>query len=183
MSEIYIPRRKFIQTTGLVLAGSCFMPQLVWGAAKNAEKRLKLYNIHTGEHLNEVFWAEGKFIPETLKSLNKFFRDWRTDQVAEICPKLYQLMHDIYAKMDPSKPFHIISGYRSPKTNESLRKKSKKVAKKSRHLTGHAIDLSIPGASLKNLRNCAMSFRAGGVGYYPARGFVHVDIRDKPTIW
>jgi uncharacterized protein YcbK (DUF882 family) len=183
VNNIYIPRRTFIQSAGLTLIGSCFLPQVVWSSTKTAERRIKLYHMHTGESLNEVFWAEGKFVPETLKTLNKFFRDWRTDQVSEICPKLYSLLHNVYAKLDASKPMHIISGFRSEKTNEALRKKSKKVAKKSRHLTGHAIDFSIPGKRLKDVRNATLSFQVGGVGYYPAKGFIHADIREKPTTW
>jgi uncharacterized protein YcbK (DUF882 family) len=183
-TQIYIPRRKFLQTAGLTLIGSCFIPQAVWAASgKTAERRLKLYHMHTGETFNEVFWAEGKFIPDAVKHLNKFFRDWRTDQVSEICPKLFSLMHNVYNKLDAKKPIHIISGYRCEKTNAALRKKSKGVARKSRHLTGHAIDFSVPGKRLKDVRNCAVSFQQGGVGYYPARGFIHADIREKPAIW
>lgn len=139
--------------------------------------------MHTGETFNEVFWANGKFVPGAIKSLNKFFRDWRTDDMTDICPALFVLMNNVYRKLDAKKPLHIISGYRCEKTNNSLRKNSKGVAKKSRHLTGHAVDFSIPGTRLKDVRNAALTFKAGGVGYYPSQDFVHVDIRDKVVQW
>lgn len=168
----------------MVLLGTCFIPKAVWGSSvATAERRLKLYNMHTGESFNDVFWAEGKFLPESLKALNKLLRDWRNDQQTEMCPQLLSLINQVYAKVEGDKPVHIISGYRSPTTNATLRKKSKGVAKKSKHLTGHAIDFSIPGRRLRDVRNCLMAQKAGGVGYYPAKGFVHADIRDIPVTW
>ncbi len=184
MPHIYIPRREFIQTAGLAILGSCFVPKVVWASSTaTAEKRLKLYHMHTGESFNDVFWAEGKFLPESLKALNKLLRDWRTDQVKEISPQLLSLIDQVYTKLDGNKPIHIVSAYRCEKTNASLRKKSKGVARKSKHLTGHAIDFSIPGKRLRDVRNCVLSYGAGGVGYYPAKGFVHADIREKPITW
>jgi uncharacterized protein YcbK (DUF882 family) len=182
-STIIIPRRNFIQTAGVTLLGSCFLPNIVWGAASKVEERLKLYHMHTGETFNEVFWAQGKFIPEAVKSLNKFMRDWRTDEVKDMCPSLFVLLNNVYRKIGAGKPIHVISAYRCEKTNAELRKKSKRVAKESRHKTGQAIDFSIPGVNLKTLRNAAASFKAGGVGYYPASGFIHADIREKPVLW
>lgn len=183
MNSILIPRRNFIQTAGISLIGSCFLPNIVWGASAKVEERLKLYHMHTGESFNEVFWANGKFVPDALKRLNKLLRDWRTDDVAEICPSLFILLNNVSRKLDASKPFHIISAYRCEKTNAALRKKSKGVAQKSRHMTGHAIDFSIPGKNLKDVRAATLSFKAGGVGYYPAKGFIHADIREKPVQW
>lgn len=182
-SDIIIPRRQFIKTAAATLIGSCFLPKFVCAAGAKFEERLNLYNMHTGESFNQVFWAEGKFIPDAIQGLNKILRDWRTDEVTDMCPSLFILLNNIYRKIDASKPIHIISGYRCEKTNAGLRKKSKGVAKKSKHLTGHAIDFSIPGKPLKTLRNAALTFKAGGVGYYPARGFIHCDIRNKPTQW
>jgi uncharacterized protein YcbK (DUF882 family) len=71
--------------------------------------------------------------------------------------------------------FHIISGYRSPQTNQKLRSKSGGVAKKSLHMQGKAIDIRLPGCKLKQLRNAARALKAGGVGYYAKSDFIHVD--------
>ena len=69
----------------------------------------------------------------------------------------------------------IISGYRSPSYNDKLRSKSKGVAKNSLHMKGMAIDLAIPGVGLDRIRQAALALAAGGVGYYPQSGFVHID--------
>jgi uncharacterized protein YcbK (DUF882 family) len=50
------------------------------------------------------------------------------------------------------------------------------VASKSLHMQGMAIDIRIPGRPLAGLRDIALAAQAGGVGYYPASDFVHVDV-------
>lgn len=181
--KIILNRRQFIQSAGIALVGSCFLPRILTASEVACEKSLNLHNIHTGENFNRVFWAEGNFIPDALTDLNKLMRDWRTDEVKEINPELYLLIQNIHEKLGSKKPFDIISGYRCEKTNASLRKKSKGVAQKSRHITGDAIDFSVSDRSLREARKAAVSFKAGGVGYYPAKGFIHVDIREKPILW
>ncbi len=71
--------------------------------------------------------------------------------------------------------FHVISGYRSPATNEKLRGSSSGVAKKSLHMLGKAVDIRLPGCRLDHLRKAALGLQAGGVGYYPGSGFIHID--------
>jgi uncharacterized protein YcbK (DUF882 family) len=43
-------------------------------------------------------------------------------------------------------------------------------------MQGMAMDIRVPGAPLERLRNAALALRRGGVGYYPASNFVHVDV-------
>ena len=69
----------------------------------------------------------------------------------------------------------VISGYRSPATNASLRNGSSRVAKKSMHMEGKAIDFRLDGVKLSTVRDAALSLKAGGVGYYPRSNFVHID--------
>jgi uncharacterized protein YcbK (DUF882 family) len=73
---------------------------------------------------------------------------------------------------------NIVCGYRTPETNAQLRQHSPQtgVAEHSQHMEGHAIDLRVPGVTTANLRDAALSLQAGGVGYYPVSGFVHVDV-------
>ena len=72
-------------------------------------------------------------------------------------------------------PVHVISGYRSPKTNAMLARRSRKVAKNSYHMKGMAIDLRLPGCPLEEVRAAALSLGGGGVGFYPGPQFVHLD--------
>ena len=86
------------------------------------------------------------------------------------------LVHDITVALDTDKPVHIISGYRSPETNELLRRTGGGgVAKHSLHMDGIAIDIRIPGRDLASVRDAALSLQRGGVGFYAKEGFVHVD--------
>jgi uncharacterized protein YcbK (DUF882 family) len=182
-----ISRRKLLTTGCTLIAGAFFLPKVA--IAKSAlvkrasEKFLHFYNIHTGEFFKGVYWVNGHLIPEALNELNHFLRDWRTNEKIVINPKLFDVMHKMSTSLETKKPFEIICGYRTSKTNQSLRRTNSGIAKHSRHLTGDAIDFHAPGVCLKDLYNAALMEKAGGVGYYPQSGFIHVDIRDKPVSW
>jgi uncharacterized protein YcbK (DUF882 family) len=136
---------------------------------------LNLYNIHTGEYLKTTYWEDGKFIPEALDHLNHFLRDYRTNQVLPMDPQLMTLVHKVGQAVDARQPVHVISGYRSPKTNAMLAAEGHGVATKSMHILGRAMDIFVPGRSLRELHEAALKQHAGGVGYYPKSNFVHVD--------
>lgn len=149
-------------------------PQLPPPAAKMPELVLSLYNTHTGERLkNHVFWADGNFVEEQLRQINHLFRDHRTGDVHSIDPELLRLLAKITELVESKEPIHLISGYRSSKTNKALASNSTGVAKNSQHLYGKAADIMIPGRSLKQIQLAAKSLKVGGVGRYSA--FVHVD--------
>jgi uncharacterized protein YcbK (DUF882 family) len=135
---------------------------------------LSFYNRHTGESLKKcVFWAQGGYNPEGLKDIQQLFRDHRTNTAHEIDRDLLHLLHQIHHALETSEPFHLISGYRSPKSNAMLNSRSCGVAKNSLHVYGKAADIDVPGRSLKQLQAAAKILRAGGVGRYTQ--FVHVD--------
>jgi uncharacterized protein YcbK (DUF882 family) len=69
----------------------------------------------------------------------------------------------------------VISGYRSPQTNATLRRHSSGVAEHSLHLQGRAIDVRLPGVPTERLRGLALAMGRGGVGYYAQSDFVHLD--------
>ena len=79
--------------------------------------------------------------------------------------------------MARSVPVHLICGYRTASTNENLRRHGGGQAKKSQHILGKAADITFPDVPVKVLRNSALVWEWGGVGYYPTSGvpFVHVD--------
>lgn len=162
-----------IGMAGLALPIPCFA-QLT--GSTDRERSLSLYNTHTSESLKSVvYWADGDYLPEALTDINFLLRDHRTDLVKPIDPKLFDLLYTLSAKLENQKPYQIISGYRSPESNRQLRQKSSGVAKKSFHLAGQAADIRLPGRNLSQLRRAALNLRAGGVGYYPKSGFIHVD--------
>lgn len=145
------------------------------------ERRLHLYSTNTGEAFNRVYWADGEYIPEALAEINFLLRDYRANLVKEIDPNLVDLLYNLHQRLDIEKPFHVISGYRSPKTNAALRRRNRRVARNSLHMAGMAVDLRVPDLHVKHLCNAALEMHCGGVGYYARRGFVHIDVGDVRT--
>jgi len=146
-------------------------------------KSLSLHNIHTLETVSVDYWKDGDYCKTAHESLNHILRDRRNGKLCEMNPQLFDMMHALAQELNTSEPFEIICGYRSPETNTMLHKASHGVAKNSKHLTGDAIDLRLPGVKLSTLRDAARDLQMGGVGYYPKSNFVHIDIRDKPAYW
>lgn len=145
---------------------------------KSVVRTLSFFNTHTGERLTSTYCCDGRYEPEALQEINHILRDYRTDEVKPIDPKLLDLLHELGGTLESDSPFHIISGYRSPHTNQMLRARggtSTGVASKSLHMVGKAIDVRVPGVKLDHLRAAARSLKLGGVGYYPSSNFVHVD--------
>jgi uncharacterized protein YcbK (DUF882 family) len=140
------------------------------------EKAVALYNTHTGESVNAVYWYRGQYLPETMSVVDRVLRDHRTDEIKPIDPQLLDLLHAISAELECSHPFYVISAYRSPTTNAFLRFMSRRVAEHSLHMDGKAVDLRIPGWASHTVRRVAMELRMGGVGYYRRSDFVHVDV-------
>jgi uncharacterized protein YcbK (DUF882 family) len=177
--------RRQLLKAGLFASLVCTVPIPSWastGLAGPAERTLSLLNTHTGERLKEVvYWEKGLYLPDALKDINYVLRDHRTDEIHDIDPKTIDLMAAIARKLEANRPFEIISGYRSPQTNQLLRRISRMVAKNSYHMQGKAVDLRLPGVPLKTVHKAALDLRMGGVGYYPKSKFVHVDTGNVRT--
>jgi len=135
-----------------------------------------VHNLHTGDTLNAVYYENGAYVPDALHAAMKVLRDWRSGEEHFMDPRLFDLMHRLRAKMEVRGPFQIVSGYRSAKTNALMRMHSHEVAEHSQHVLGRAVDIGVEGVELARLHRAALSLRAGGVGYYPKSGFVHVDV-------
>lgn len=143
-----------------------------------AETRtLKLFNTHTKERVSITFKKNGRYVSSGLRELNRFLRDWRRNEITKMDPKLFDLVWEVYQKAGTNKPIHVVSGYRSPATNNMLRSRSRGVAKKSQHTRGRAMDFFIPGVNVSKLRAIGLRKEVGGVGYYPTSRtpFVHMD--------
>ncbi|BDT57395.1 membrane protein [Massilia varians] len=169
-------RRAFLKSSLLLAAPTLSIPALAKTAQPaTGERVLRLYNTHTGEKLKSTFWAEGEFIPDAMKDINKVLRDHRNNKIAQMDPELLLLLTQLNDKLDNNRELHIISGYRSPESNAKLHAASGGVAKRSLHMDAKAIDIRLPGKDLKMLHKAAMSLKGGGVGYYASSQFVHMD--------
>lgn len=145
-------------------------------AAENvAAHRLSFYHIHTAEKLNVTYREHGELIPDALTEINHYLRDFRTEQIHEIDVALLDKLHALFTTFDGRGNFEVISGYRSPHTNEVLRHVTTGVAEHSLHIEGRAIDVRLTSAKTTALRDAALALKAGGVGYYAQSNFVHLD--------
>jgi uncharacterized protein YcbK (DUF882 family) len=136
---------------------------------------LALNNLNTGEALETCYFDGKNYLKNELSRLNHLCRDYRRNEVHAMDKYLFDQISLIQAELGVESEVLVISGYRSPATNEALRAKSGGVAKKSYHMLGQAIDFRLDGVNLKQVRDAAISLKAGGVGYYPRSNFIHID--------
>ncbi|MFK7839219.1 MAG: YcbK family protein [Bdellovibrionales bacterium] len=171
--------RRDVLKAGLMGAAVASVPLIGVGDAQARTRhqswRVSFKQAHTGETFNGVYRVGNRYLPEAFERLNYVMRDFRTGEVFPMDPRVIDILSMIQTRTQSSDPIHILSAYRSPKTNSSLRKASSGVAKNSFHMYGQALDLRKPGTSTKKLRNIAKSLKAGGVGYYARSGFIHID--------
>ena len=169
-------RRRFLQS-GLA-AASFAGPALITNPAQAATgvRQVALHNIHTNEAVKTVYWANGAYEADALAHVAHVLRDFRTGDVHPIDRRLLDLLATLANRVQAKDPFQVICGYRSPKTNAMLHETTSGVASNSLHLKGMAIDIRLSDVDLSRLQKAAMSLKGGGVGYYPASDFVHVDV-------
>ena len=173
MSARDTSRRRFLGLGGAGLAGLLW-PVTGW-AAGSAPRVLAFRNLHTGEFVRATYWAAGAYLREGLGQIDRVLRDHRTNLVHRIDRRLLGVLDSVQARLDTAEPFEVISGYRSPHTNEVLRHVTTGVAEHSLHIEGRAIDVRLTSAKTTALRDAALAMKAGGVGYYAESNFVHLD--------
>ncbi len=150
-------------------------------ARKIPSKMISLQNSHTGDKLRLTYFERGLYIEDALQEIDYILRDYHTGDIHPIDPALLDQLHELKLRLGVSRPFNIISGYRSPETNANLRRHSDGVAKHSLHMQGRAVDIRLDGYGASTIRDAALSMQRGGVGYYSASNFVHLDTGDVRT--
>jgi uncharacterized protein YcbK (DUF882 family) len=138
-------------------------------------RRIRLSSGRTGESIDTIYWIEGEYIPEVMKEINHFMRDWRSDETIKMDPRNMDIIAAAHRLMDVNEPYMLLSGYRSPATNAALRANSRGVAKNSLHMKGQAADLRLKSRSVGQMARAAQVCAAGGVGTYSRSNFVHMD--------
>lgn len=133
---------------------------------------VNVYNLWTHEMLAlDVEDAQGPAPEVVNRFLRCHFTNAPTDMATELFPVLLKA-----AKRFKVKRVNVVSGFRDPKYNLSLRKKGRQVARESEHTEGHAVDFRLPGVRIEALHKWARTLRLGGVGFYQRSGFIHVDV-------
>jgi len=140
------------------------------------ERSIELFNTHTNEHANVVFKRGSEYDSAALETLKKLLRDHRNGESHDMDPRLYDQLFELAVAAKCHPHFEIISGYRSPESNDKMSAKpGSGVAKKSLHMQGRALDVRLKNCSCAELRDLALAAKQGGVGYYQRSDFVHID--------
>lgn len=170
-----LSRRRMLELSIGATLSSLLIPNIA-EAARADHRAISLHNLHTGEKLSVVYWADGNYLADALSEINQLLRDFRTGELTTMDARLVDLLYLVRRAMRTRAPFEIISGYRSPRTNAMLARASSGVAKRSLHTRGMAVDVRLPGRDLTELRRVGRNLRLGGVGYYSKSNFVHLDV-------
>ena len=182
-----ISRRNFLRWGGIAAsaAGVGVLSSRALGAAVGAptastvagraKRRISLRNLHTGEDLDVEYFRDGGYVADAMSAVEHVLRDFRNGERHPIDPCLMDYLHQVAGELGVDPQFGVISGYRSPQTNAQLRAHSSGVARNSLHMQGRAIDVRLAGINCADLAARAQPLRRGGVGYYRASDFVHLD--------
>ncbi|WP_394837711.1 DUF882 domain-containing protein [Pendulispora rubella] len=137
-----------------------------------------LVQVHTNERV--AFDATAP----SQERFSKLLADRVTGSSILLDARLLELLRTLIARY-PGARVELVSGFRSPKLNEMLRKKGHHVASHSQHSLGHACDFRIvpvgterplaPAFVERQIRDTGWD---GGVGIYPTQKdwFVHADV-------
>jgi uncharacterized protein YcbK (DUF882 family) len=161
--------------TAALSGAAALWPQSLLGATDAGARRIALTNLHTGERLELEYFRDGSYSPEALAALEVLLRDFRNGERHAIDPKLMDYLVDVAAQIGVPPAYSVISGYRSPETNERLHERSSGVSQRSLHMQGRAIDVRMSGVDCQDLAARAETLQRGGVGYYRGSDFVHLD--------
>jgi len=101
-------------------------------AVSFAPRSVALYNIHTGEWLRTVYWADGHYIREAVRDINWILRDHHSDEIRPMDAGVLDVLGNLRDRLDTHDPFLVVCGYRSPTTNRSLYLHHEGVAKYQR---------------------------------------------------
>ena len=180
MTETNFNKRTFLKTTGAIITSSLILPDSLL-AKSNKTHRLNLYSAHAGKTFHpKLYTSSGKLDILGLFELDKAMMDYRAFEIKRTNFKLAKLLYKINSYIGFHKKINIHSGFRSAKTNKSLRRHYSGVAKHSLHIKGKAVDISVNGIRISKLKDIVKGIhKNGGIGYYPNSGFIHVDVGDR----
>jgi uncharacterized protein YcbK (DUF882 family) len=177
-----LTRRSLISLSAFILTGplgagvSRVLAEVPYTPAEAPSKRIYLRNLHTAEELDVEFSNGGEIVAESMARIQRVLRDFRTGEEHAIDAGLIEQIHGLARSLNVDPVFDVISGFRSPETNERLRSEGGGgVAKHSLHMQGRAIDVRLGGVACAALSERACELACGGVGYYRTSNFVHLD--------
>ncbi len=168
-------RIKFIAPLAVVCSVIPFFLHSADDSIDPTARTLSFYHTHTKDRLVVTYASNGEYKTPALEAINEFLRDFRDGEKTNMDPALMDFLFELRELLGSTGTYEVISAYRSPATNEMLRARSRGVARRSQHLLGTAIDVRLDDVDTRLLRDAALKMQRGGVGYYQASNFVHID--------
>jgi uncharacterized protein YcbK (DUF882 family) len=145
-------------------------------------RTLSLIRPQSGERTSVLYWKDGEVIDSAYQELCHLLRDVNGKASIAIDPKLLETLwasQAFVARYGLDRPLEILSGYRTPASNNRLIEQGVPAARQSLHMSGKAADVRIAGLTEEVLGGLVKSFRQGGVGFYyrsgPKGGWIHTD--------
>jgi len=178
VNNIHITRRNLLKKSAILGASALVLPNQLLANTSKKSHRLNLYNPKVNQTFYPRLYTEtGKLDIRGLFELDKALMDFREYEITRINFKLAKLLYKLNSHIGFDRRIVINSGYRTPKTNQRLRRYTRGVAKHSYHLKGMAVDVHIPGMRMHKMKDIIKGINPdGGVGYYPNSGFMHMDV-------
>jgi uncharacterized protein YcbK (DUF882 family) len=139
-------------------------------------RELWLRRHKTKEEIRVVYWKDGSLLSDGYWQACSLLRDRTANVMTAIDPVLLDVLrgvHGYYEAWNWRHPIVVTSGFRTEKTNAALATEG--AAKNSMHLLGRAVDLFVPGIPPEHIARLGQYLQQGGVGFYPSRGFTHLD--------
>jgi uncharacterized protein YcbK (DUF882 family) len=134
--------------------------------------KITLIRSDNGEKLTARYrLPDGSYDAEALARLDHHMRCSLTGRETRMSVKLIELLDAVEDRFG-KKGLTLLSGYRTPKNNG----RTSGSVRHSLHMLGWAADIKIPGYSSARVKKYGQKVWAGGVGYYPHKGFTHLDV-------
>jgi len=151
-------------------------------------RTIEVFRPASNERAKLLYWRDGEIIDSAYQDLCHLLRDVNGKETARIDPKLFETLWGTQAfvqRYGIDTPLEILSGYRTPASNNKLREAGVPAARQSLHMEGRAADIRLANLNSEVLGGLVKSFRQGGVGFYyraGARGgWIHADTGLKRT--
>jgi uncharacterized protein YcbK (DUF882 family) len=142
---------------------------------------LEIFNPALNERVQvQYLGPDGRYDYAAIDDLRHILHSRGDVGEGDVTPRFVELLGYLYART--GRPLKLLSGYRSPSLNDSMRRRGKLAAFGSMHTEGLAADLAFPQSELLPLWLHVRELGCCGAGYYPAQGFLHVDV-GVPRYW
>jgi uncharacterized protein YcbK (DUF882 family) len=136
--------------------------------------KIVIYSYHLDETRSTTYRRSDGYDQAGLRGIVGIFRSRSDQKRHHIDLTLIELLDHLQDHFEADS-IELISGYRSSALNKFLAKTCRNVAEESMHVLGRAADVHIDEVTEGIVADYVCNLEVGGVGYYPAYDFVHID--------